>query len=895
MIEFGQPLWLYGLAAAIVLLTAWSWWTDRRSRRLLERFVAGSLVDRLASSWSRPRQRVKSGLSVLACLLLLLALARPQWGSTTEEIELRGVDVLFALDTSRSMLAQDYQPNRLERAKLAILDLVSKLEGDRVGLIAFAGDAFLQCPLTLDYGSFLMTLDALTTDTIPRGGTDVAAAIEEALAYFQSTDHHRVLILISDGEDLEASGIQRAREAAAEGVSIFTVGVGSPEGALIPLSPAGGRGDYLRDHTGNPVRTRLDEASLQAIAQVGNGLYQKLGRGAGALDDIYAAARSAVDEATLDSVTRETPIERYHWPLALGLLCLVLEWGLGNRRRLQSARPVATTGLAVMVVLAALGPGTTPAHASPRQAERLYQAGNYEEAISLWRTALETRPNEARLHYNLGNAHYRQGEYELAIAAYQAALPHADVVLQERIFFNLGNAQFQQGQQDMGADPGRTRALWDEALQNYNNSLTLNPEAEDARGNRQWVEQQFAVHGARIEVMPAPARGGSTSPGGLFLPGMVLELRAEANPGWRFATWHGADVEEPENATTAMVVRQNAEVLAVFRETRELVVASEDEAQGSAGTSGTYDLDQEVPIEATAADYFAFERWISDTLEVAEPTAAQTTVTLSQDGTVTARFTDAYRLEVLADPPLAGNVGNTGFYPRYAETPIQAEARDGFEWLGWIGDDIAERYEPQTSVTLNGDRTAVAHFERIWSLVVLPDRDEHGTTSGGGNFPVGSLQPIQATPNEGHTFIGWEGPGVLDPTAPQTTVEVLSPTQDISAIFEQEDGDGEDGESSEESEESEPSENSEQSEDSEPSEESDESEESDSPDDQERSEEDAPPEEPAEEEPVERETPESLTEEEAQQLLQLLRQDERQLPLRIRPLGEDETTTGRDW
>lgn len=898
MISFGQPLWLYGLAVAAIILTAWAWWTDRRSRRLLERFVASSLVSRLTLSFSRPRQRVKSGLSVLACLLLILALARPQWGSVTEEIELQGVDILFALDASRSMLAEDYPPNRLARAKLSILDLVTRMDGDRVGLIAFAGDAFLQCPLTLDYSSFLLTLDSLDTDTIPRGGSNIAAAIDEASAYFAETDHQKVLILISDGEDLEASGILRAREAANDGILIFTIGVGSPEGELIPIRTPGKQVDYVRDHTQKPVRTRLDEESLRTIAQITGGTYQRLApSGTSALDEVYAAARATVDAETTDSMTRETPIERYSWVLALGLLCLVTEWLLGNRRRSPTTRP-ASAALLLFAVLSAfltLAPSST--HASPRAAESAYRAGDFEKAIALWSAAIQENPDNARLHYNLGNAYYSHANFPAAIDAYQKALPLAGISLQAHIFYNLANAEYNLGQKTIGEAPARTRDLWEDALQNYANSLALSPQAEDAARNQQLVKEQFAVHGARVEVSSVPENGGTTSEGGLFLPGMVLELHAEANEGWRFTSWQGAEVEDPEKANTTMTILENVRVAAVFVETRQLTVLSANPDQGTAGKSGRYDLDGEVPIKAEPADFFALDHWVSDTLEIADPAAQETTVKLTGDGTVTATFTDAFRLQVLSEPTIAGNVGTTGFYKINSEVPIQAEARPGFQWLGWIGEGIADRYEPETSVTLDQNRNILGQFERIWSLVVLPDRDESGTTTGGGNFPIGATQPIEATPKEGFTFSHWEGPGVQNPESPQTTVHVLSDEQDVIAVFEQEDGDDQDESSSDESEPDESDESDQSDSESKPDE-SDEPEPQNEPEEPDEPEEtpepEAAPEEPTEE-AEERATPESLTGEEARQLLQTLRQDERQLPLRIRPPSDEEATTGRDW
>lgn len=900
-LKFGEPLALLALAIAIPLLVLWAWWSDYRSQRLLSKFAAGSMVERLSASFSRPRQRWKSALSILACLSLLLAIARPQWGTEIEEIELRGVDVLFALDTSRSMLAEDYAPNRLERSKLAITDLVSRLHGDRVGLIAFAGDAFLQCPLTLDYNAFLQTLNSMDTNTIPRGGTDISAAIDEAMAYFDASDYHRVLILISDGEDLEARGIQKAREAAENNITIFTVGIGSPDGELIPLRQPDGSIDYVRDHNNNPVRTRLDESTLTQIAEANGGVYKRFTSGSNALDEIYNEARALIGEENIGSLTREIPIERFYWPLALGLLFLIAEWSLSNRRRKPSSQKVTSLLAACLILqLLPIGPEQSLL-GSPRQAERHYNAGEYQQAIELWQTALKSRPEDARLHYNLGNAFYRDRQFAAAIQSYQAALPLADVALQERIFFNLGNAQYQLGVEQMVIAPDETTELWDRSLENYDNSLAINPQAADAQQNRSWVETQFTYHGARIQVLPGPAEGGSTSSGGLFLPGIVLELEAEPNDNWRFVQWQGAEVQDPESPNTEMVVRESAQVVAVFHPTRHLEVLSEDEAKGTAGTSGRYDLDQAVNIKAESKDYFVFHSWQSDTLEFADANSAETTVKLTDDGSVVARFVDAYHLEVVAQPTIAGNVGQTGFYERNTQPQIHAEARDGFEWIGWIGDNIEDTTAPQTTVNLVRDSKTVAHFQRIWNLVVLPDSDQHGSTTGGGNFPIGHHQPIEAIANEGFTFQRWDGPGVADPEAMQTTVEVISDEQTIIAIFEEDesddeneqdsDGNGEgDGESDADPGDSPEDPDANQDQDESPADQ-------DEPQDQQP--EDPQPEEEQptqqDEAPPARETPQSLTEEEARQLLQMLRQDERQLPLRIDQDRDEPQTTGRDW
>ena len=209
---FAEPLWLLaGLLAcgALVWLFARH---DRRQRAALRTFASGHLLEQLTASFSRRRRNFKRVLFIAGVFCIFAALARPQWGFRWEETQRRGIDLLFAVDTSRSMLTQDVKPNRLTRAKLAVSDLVGKLDGDRVGLVAFAGSAFLQSPLTLDYDAFRQSVDALDVGVIPRGGTDVAAAIHEAEAAFgTSTNSQKILVLITDGEDLEA---QRSRRGA---------------------------------------------------------------------------------------------------------------------------------------------------------------------------------------------------------------------------------------------------------------------------------------------------------------------------------------------------------------------------------------------------------------------------------------------------------------------------------------------------------------------------------------------------------------------------------------------------------------------------------------------------------------------------------------------------------
>ena len=261
----------------------------------------------------------------MAILLVFTAIARPQKGYEWREVKRKGIDILFAVDTSRSMLAEDLTPNRLERARLGIIDFVSRLEGDRVGLIPFAGSAFALCPLTLDYEAFRESLNALDTDLIPRQGTDLASAIKEAERLFdENGNNHRVLVLLTDGEDLQGDVIDAAKAAAKKGMAIYTVGVGSPEGATIPIQMRNGRTDFVRDESGKVVKTTLDESTLKKIAEETNALYVPLGRGAEGLNTIYQEKLRLVPKTERDQRMERIPLERFEWPLGAAIVLLAV-------------------------------------------------------------------------------------------------------------------------------------------------------------------------------------------------------------------------------------------------------------------------------------------------------------------------------------------------------------------------------------------------------------------------------------------------------------------------------------------------------------------------------------------------------------------------------------------
>ena len=335
MIQWENPqlLWLFLL---LPLLAGFVWLRLRRRGRALASFADAGLIPRLVPDLDSRRRSAREWIRLAALALLVVALARPQWGLHWEQVQREGVDIVVALDTSRSMLTADVKPNRIDRAKLAVLDLVKQLQGDRIGLVAFAGTAFLECPLTLDYAAFAQSLDATDVGIIPRGGTALNEAIRIGLEAFEARQSkHEALILITDGEDHSGKVEEAAKQAAERGVKIYTVGVGTSEGDLIPLGGVAGQG-YVKDRKGQVVKSRLDEDALQKIALDTGGAYVH-GTGASlGLEEIFRDHIAKMEKRELQSSLQRRFDDRFQIPLAVGLLLLLVEPLLGERKRQRS-------------------------------------------------------------------------------------------------------------------------------------------------------------------------------------------------------------------------------------------------------------------------------------------------------------------------------------------------------------------------------------------------------------------------------------------------------------------------------------------------------------------------------------------------------------------------------
>ncbi|MDE2804835.1 MAG: VWA domain-containing protein [Gemmatimonadota bacterium] len=336
MFRFGDALALWGLVL-VPLLAVLYWYAGRRGRVLMDRFGEHDLVRRLRATVSVTAVRWKGALVLVSVAALVLAVARPQFGTRVETLRRQGQDVMVALDVSRSMYAGDVAPNRLERAKIEIGRIIQRLDGDRIGLVAFAGDAFVQSPLTADYGAAMMFLSAMDPNVMSTQGTDLARAITVSIEALEETPpENRIIVIVTDGEDHEG-GLAEAIAAAAEArATVHTVGVGSPEGVPLPdVDGVEARGRFRRDDQGNVITTRLNETALQDIALQTGGEYHRVGEGGGGLGRLLERIEDGGREVESREVTQFE--EQFQIFLGTALLLLVVEVIVPGRRRRRTA------------------------------------------------------------------------------------------------------------------------------------------------------------------------------------------------------------------------------------------------------------------------------------------------------------------------------------------------------------------------------------------------------------------------------------------------------------------------------------------------------------------------------------------------------------------------------
>ena len=528
--EHPQILWL--LLVVPPALVLFFWWASRQRQKLLEQFIQARLLSTLTVGISPARKKIRFGCLVFAVALLVITLARPQRGFDLQEVEQHGLDIVVAVDTSKSMLATDIAPNRLTRARLAALELMQKAGTDRMGLVAFAGDAFLECPLTIDNTAFQQCVQALDVNSIPQGGTAIAAAIKTALTAFKEGNHHKVLVLFTDGEDNDTGALEAAQGAAKAGLKIFTIGIGTAAGDLLRVTDANGNSDYVRDEQGNVVKSHLNEALLQQIAGATGGFYLPL-RGANTIDTLYERGLAPLPK----SEGKERLVRRYHeqfyWPLALAMLLLLVEIFLPERRSLprrlvstkqseggsfrakagptrrepdgglKQAGPEAGVPIATLVALLGLAVCGN-ASASPSSALREYKSGCYTNALQEFERLAQANTNDLRLIFNAGTAAYRATNFDAALNDFQAATLSPDLKLQQQAHYNLGNTLYRLGELKFEPDTEGLTALeesWQRAIKSYEHAAELNTNDTDVAYNLAFVKKQMGLIAQLREAM----------------------------------------------------------------------------------------------------------------------------------------------------------------------------------------------------------------------------------------------------------------------------------------------------------------------------------------------------------------------------------------------------------
>ncbi len=467
--------------------------SQKKKKARLNLLTSDALLFKLVPSWASNQQLLKFFLFALAITFLFLGLARPQWGSENRKSEPTGIDIMIAVDVSKSMLARDTLPNRLERVKLSITNLLDRVSGDRLGLIAFSGSAFLQCPLTLDHQAFTKTLKDLQIGIIKKTGTDLSSPIDEAIYSFSTDDTDRFLVLLSDGEDLEGQGLQKAKEAAKLGVKIYAIGIGGKAGVRIPMDPIEQVAkNFLRDPEGQTIVTKLDQDSLRAIAQASGGNYYSLGPTGEGLAKVFENLQSIGQQKRREQLSTELPIDRYQLFVVFGLLFLFIEMVTVKIKRRSISQLCSFTLIFVL-----LFPGCFKQD-NVKRAEEALASGDPTRAAEFFMAEIKAYENtedkvDPRLYLNAGLAFLDAGQLNKSEKSLNDALDAnlGEPVLQAKALNGLGNIFYQRANQFLDKRNVReARLAWEQAREHYEKSIGL-WKNEKAKQNLLSLNQQL--------------------------------------------------------------------------------------------------------------------------------------------------------------------------------------------------------------------------------------------------------------------------------------------------------------------------------------------------------------------------------------------------------------------
>ncbi|MCE9615696.1 MAG: VWA domain-containing protein [Lentisphaerae bacterium] len=726
-----KMLLLIWLVPAVVV-----WWyhLDARRERALRAFMSDALQKRLRPAASRLRFRWQVGLLCTGLTLALVSAARPQWGSQEEKVFQRGRDLIVALDVSRSMLATDVRPNRLQRAKTDLIDLVSELKGDRAALLAFRSRATLLCPLTTDYAYFRQALEGAGPDSAPRGETDIGAAIREALQAFDSEGGaHKAIILITDGEDLAGTARAAAEEAAKRGVVIFTVGLGSREGATIP-DPQQGSGATL--YRGEPVRTKLDNATLHDVATLTHGAYvpvETAGMTTTTLGTLYRDHLRNITEQDIEESLQRRYVERYQWFLFPGVLCLLAAAAL-SRGRLAARkpaparpasgpatsappaglkdltpppRPLKAIALFFAVLSLALSgsavetneasttvpagtnapalPDLPPGRSGARVAQRLFQKGDYAAAAQAYLAAAQgaTETSQQDFRYNAAVALYRDGKFKEA-AEILRELAQSPGQTPARIPMGMGTALFHAADalKEQDAKALRERAtLTHEAAEAFRLATRASPGSNAARQNAAVAVQALPEREDAAHLAEILAKHQGADPGRLAAD-MLLAQR-DINAGIEAASTNASPSRIHELESLATRQRDNADLWIPLK---GLLM----QAQVAAGTNGPANpAELAQVIELTRDGMLEASRQLRDLDPAAASKATMSEATIYRLWKATAGYAELLREDLWRQT----NAIAASRQPESARRPaqIEAEQREARE----LTDLFTTRFEQQ--------------------------------------------------------------------------------------------------------------------------------------------------------------------------------------------------------
>lgn len=476
-------LWLAPLLAILFYYAA------RKRRAALASFIDTRLLPRLNSNVNSGNRIWKALAVTLAIVFLVIGLARPAWNRLPQTVKQRGRDVVFLLDVSRSMLAKDLAPNRLDRAKLSIMDAVDKLEGDRVALAVFAGTAVVKCPLTLDYGFFRIALDDVSPLSVTRGGTLIGDALRKVVSgvFDEKQSQYRDVVLITDGEDHESFPVEAAKALGELQVRLIAIGLGDENvGKRIPITGPNGEMTFLK-FNGREVWSKLDANTLREMVNATpGGRYLNVSTGAIDLGDVYRQLIASAERQDIESRTIDRYEEKFQIFLAIGFLLLMIEMLLRERKHRT------TLPLSAVLIGAALFPGAPDARAASvrgfvNEGNEAYRQESYEKAIGAYDQAAEQDPDSPYAALNRANALYRGEDFSESIAAYEKAIRQSldrgrrDLEAGGR--YNLGNALYRQGEQLAEQDPQAAVDLLSKAARSYIDAFRLDRGLTDAAHN----------------------------------------------------------------------------------------------------------------------------------------------------------------------------------------------------------------------------------------------------------------------------------------------------------------------------------------------------------------------------------------------------------------------------